>query len=394
MTRRSRALDAGVMTTWILCLVVGHASAADSMQRTTWCDLDLDAIFGVIADVATDRSGRVFLLDEQLKTVHVLSADGQNATTMGREGEGPGEFWTPVRLAASSSGAVTVYQSFHALPVAFNDRGRVAAAPRMERLRAGWTTTDVFRAALLDDGSHVLAVLRIRLDPSRPDRLPESLHELVHLSASGDRVRVLLSSDPSRADDAAIGGPGVEFAVSAAWDVDPDGRLVFLDGRGPGTVTIWSIHDDSMEQLQIEIDDQVESESASIEREYGIAPGALPRIGSFSWAGDGDRILLQSTAARHAERQGRAWIEVESHDLRSGERTVERLDVRDSAKDLIALRGGALVIVEGARALRREFYDALERALDGGAAPLPPVASGLSDESMCVHRIVFGAVGP
>jgi hypothetical protein len=48
--------------------------------------------FGVIGQITTDPEGNVYLLDTQLSEVKVFSSDGAYLRTMGREGEGPGEF--------------------------------------------------------------------------------------------------------------------------------------------------------------------------------------------------------------------------------------------------------------------------------------------------------------
>jgi hypothetical protein len=51
-----------------------------------------DEFFGIIARVATDAKNNVYVLDAQLSEIKVYDADGQLLRTMGREGEGPGEF--------------------------------------------------------------------------------------------------------------------------------------------------------------------------------------------------------------------------------------------------------------------------------------------------------------
>ncbi len=59
---------------------------------------DGEVVFGVVEDVAEDPEGNVYILDSQLKTVHVVSPEGQYLRSIGREGEGPGEFSNPVQL--------------------------------------------------------------------------------------------------------------------------------------------------------------------------------------------------------------------------------------------------------------------------------------------------------
>ena len=54
-----------------------------------------EEFFGVISQIATDPSGNVYLLDQQLNEVKIFAADGSYVRTIGREGEGPGEFRNP-----------------------------------------------------------------------------------------------------------------------------------------------------------------------------------------------------------------------------------------------------------------------------------------------------------
>ena len=62
-------------------------------------DTDDDAeFFGVLSQITTDEAGNVYLLDRQLTEVKVFSPDGEYLNTIGREGEGPGEFRRPSDL--------------------------------------------------------------------------------------------------------------------------------------------------------------------------------------------------------------------------------------------------------------------------------------------------------
>ncbi len=53
---------------------------------------DDDLLLGVVAEVVEDEAGHVYLLDSQLSEVHVLDAGGAWLRSVGRAGEGPGEF--------------------------------------------------------------------------------------------------------------------------------------------------------------------------------------------------------------------------------------------------------------------------------------------------------------
>lgn len=74
-------------------------------------DEDEDVIFGVLSSVASDADGTLYLLDQQLNEVMVFSKDGEYLRSIGREGEGPGEFRRPSGLFLTPDGNVAVLQS-------------------------------------------------------------------------------------------------------------------------------------------------------------------------------------------------------------------------------------------------------------------------------------------
>jgi hypothetical protein len=67
-------------------------------------------IFGVLSGVAVDDDGNVYLLDSQLNVIHVYSSSGEFMRTIGREGEGPGEFRKPHGIFVTGEGKIAVVQ--------------------------------------------------------------------------------------------------------------------------------------------------------------------------------------------------------------------------------------------------------------------------------------------
>jgi hypothetical protein len=55
-------------------------------------------LFGRIQDIAVDRAGRVYVLDNGDQKIRVFSADGKLLRTIGRTGRGPGEFTRPRKI--------------------------------------------------------------------------------------------------------------------------------------------------------------------------------------------------------------------------------------------------------------------------------------------------------
>jgi hypothetical protein len=73
---------------------------------------DEDILMGVIFDGKVDTDGNTYLIDRQLSQVLVIDADGELVTTLGREGEGPGELNQPHGLFLMGEGKVGVIQGF------------------------------------------------------------------------------------------------------------------------------------------------------------------------------------------------------------------------------------------------------------------------------------------
>lgn len=55
-------------------------------------------VFGQVADVAADGTGRIYVLDAQAAELRAFGPDGTHLWTAGGEGQGPGEFSGPVGL--------------------------------------------------------------------------------------------------------------------------------------------------------------------------------------------------------------------------------------------------------------------------------------------------------
>jgi hypothetical protein len=75
--------------------------------------LDDDAnLFGVVARVLADADGNLYVLDNQLSEIAVLSRDGERIGTLSREGEGPGETRRPNDLMFLPDGKLGIVQVF------------------------------------------------------------------------------------------------------------------------------------------------------------------------------------------------------------------------------------------------------------------------------------------
>ena len=73
---------------------------------------DEEILLGVIFDAVVGPEGNAYLIDRQLSQVLVISPEGELVTTLGREGEGPGELNQPHGLLLLDDGKIGVIQGF------------------------------------------------------------------------------------------------------------------------------------------------------------------------------------------------------------------------------------------------------------------------------------------
>lgn len=70
--------------------------------------------FGGIADVAVDPAGRIWVVDFRRRQVHVLTREGKPIATLGRSGDGPGEFRLPFQVAVAKDGMAYIFDQYQA----------------------------------------------------------------------------------------------------------------------------------------------------------------------------------------------------------------------------------------------------------------------------------------
>ncbi len=158
-----------------------HGEKTLKLEEVWRLDGDGELLLGVISDAVRGPDGNTYLLDSQLHEIQVISPDGEYLRTIGREGEGPGEFQRAWSLMVLPDGRVGVLQSRPGKIVLLEPTGEPAgdlAAPGPEGSTptlidahvAGnqmfWRTSTSQR---IDNGFQVRQVItRTRLDGTDP----------------------------------------------------------------------------------------------------------------------------------------------------------------------------------------------------------------------------------
>jgi hypothetical protein len=85
---------------------------------------DDELLFGMINELLTDADGNVYLLDGQLQEIQVIDPDGEWLQTIGRQGEGPGEFNNAGDMFWAPTGQIGVIQNWPGKIVMLHPDGR------------------------------------------------------------------------------------------------------------------------------------------------------------------------------------------------------------------------------------------------------------------------------
>lgn len=114
-----------------------------------------DVIIGLPYDVAVGSDKNIYVLDIKMLDIKVLSPEGELVRTIGREGEGPGEFTSPSSLIFLSNDVVGVTQARPGRIVGLYLDGRSASNVK-PLVRGSQNETVVIMRALADGGNLVI----------------------------------------------------------------------------------------------------------------------------------------------------------------------------------------------------------------------------------------------
>ncbi len=89
---------------------------------------DEENFFGVPTEAVAGPDGRVYLLDTQLATIHIYESDGTFAGTVGRDGDGPGEFRFPTGMVRLPGQRLAVTAGMGGKIVVVNEDGTPSAS--------------------------------------------------------------------------------------------------------------------------------------------------------------------------------------------------------------------------------------------------------------------------
>jgi hypothetical protein len=195
---------------------------------------DEEEIFGVITDIIADDEGNFYLLDAQLSEIKVYSGDGEYLRTIGREGEGPGEFRGAFNMFLVPGGKIGVLQTFPGKIVVLTPEGEPAGDfPLPEAEVEGFKV--LLGAQYAGDN---LAMTYMVNQPSQ-EGFSQNNH-LALVNKDGTKETVLYSEKSNFAVADAVFAEKEWDSFRNRWTAAPDGRAFSAVNFGQYSINMWT----------------------------------------------------------------------------------------------------------------------------------------------------------
>ena len=329
---------------------------------------DEDVLFGVITDVIADRDGNFYLLDSQLNEVQVYSPGGEYQRTIGREGEGPGEFRGATNLLLLPNGNIGVLQAFPSKIIGLTPDGK----PADDFLLPEREDDAGFRFLLqARNAGDQLAVVYGFNQPSEGGFTQRNIMSL--FGPAGENERRLFSQD-SKMNAAEPKIAEIEWdSFRNRWTSGPDGRVYSAVDFGEYKVNVWSSDGKLSQVINREFAEHKRSEAQS-KRILDIYKGFTRQIPipNMKYEIEPNWNPVQTLNARD---DGTLWVQTSRGAWEIPEGEIGRYDVFDKAGKLerqVILKGQGNPQTDGYFFVKdrlfvvTDFLDAL-MALQGGA---------------------------
>ncbi|MCG8461144.1 MAG: 6-bladed beta-propeller [Holophagales bacterium] len=194
---------------------------------------DEDVLFGVITDVILGPKGNFYLLDSQLNEIQVYSPKGEHLRTIGREGEGPGEFRFAFNLILLPDGNIGVLQAFPGKIVVLTPEGEPAGLfPIPETGDAG------FKGLIsAQNAGEQLAVIYTLTVPGQAGFSQNNVLALV--DGEGKKETRIFSQESKMSNADAVFAESEWDTFRNRWAAAPDGRLFAATEYGAYSIHMW-----------------------------------------------------------------------------------------------------------------------------------------------------------
>jgi len=342
-------------------------------------DEEDEFLFGVLTQIASDVEGNIYLLDAQLNQVMVFSPEGEYLRSIGREGEGPGEFRRPSDMFITPDGTVAVMQRMPGKVILLTTDGEPAGNLAVPQPDDGGM--QMFSGGA-PAGDHVV-ILANRF--ARKEASFETISTLVAIDKDGNQTAAYAEERDSR-DFANLVLDEKKMMLGAlVWNASNDGRVYTSENFDTYDINVWNA-DGTLDRV--------------IEREYTPRERSEEEIKLFTPVvriRRGNRMQSPEVKASKTDRNvqqifprddGTIWVLSSRGVFDTPDGVIATVDVFDKAgkfvrqitfegegdyiKDGIHVVGDRLYVVTGLRSARRAMFGVGDDSEDddSGAEPM------------------------
>ena len=184
-------------------------------------DEDSGDVLGEITDITMDGQGNTYLLDTSFNTVRIYGPDGEFQGTLGREGDGPGEFRNPEDCIVLSDGRLGVVQLMPGQVTTILPDGDPGEPIRPPSDNGGMM--NLLMGAQPVDG----AIYTCSSTMSMSDEGITTISQLLRLSLEGEVLSVIKSKEDKVESSGGVIAmrAGSDDDFTGYWSAAPDGRI-------------------------------------------------------------------------------------------------------------------------------------------------------------------------
>jgi sugar lactone lactonase YvrE len=285
-----------------------------------------DEFFGVIVDIEEDADGNLYVLDAQLNEIKIYSKDGEYLNTIGREGEGPGEFRRAGGLFWMPDGRLGVMQAFPGRIVTLHPDGTAADDLTLDPVEgAGFRLMRGIERA----GDHIAIIYGLN-DFNQETMKFKQTNVLGLFDAEGHEIKRIHQRD-SHIDFANPKITEIEFDnFMNRWTTGPDGRIYAVPVLKDYAVDVWTPDGELDRVIEREYEEhpRTAEEKAELEDLYKrlTQGGGMPPNTTYEVESIHPCINWQGVYARP---DGSMWISTSRGTADDDETTLGTYDIYD-----------------------------------------------------------------
>ncbi|HOX25644.1 MAG TPA: 6-bladed beta-propeller [Candidatus Krumholzibacteria bacterium] len=321
-----------------------------------------DVLLGQVGVAISGPAGEVYALDTQLSQVLVFDSAGKHLRTLGRQGDGPGEFRQPVGLFLPGDGSVAVQQAFPGR-ITYLDAATGTPRGTWELGKSDPTAGGLgfVETARSRNGTFVISAATAAFDQAGGEI--HNLNYLAMLGADGGEIKRLAQVETTRSltqftiDELASFFPGDR----GLWDVGPDGRVCLATRYDAYSIAVYGPDGALVREITRAHDARVRTEEEKEEQRTGMQVNINGQVPRIDWKledrapcidrlqilDDGSLWVRNSHGADAWESAGRQVFDVYGPDGRLAREVTVAVPAGGKGNRLILLDDGRFLLIKG-----------------------------------------------